>query len=138
MEFIDKITLPFYRIRKTFKDACYNLKYRCQRFIRGYADEDIWNLDLWFVEAMKKLLPEFIKRNNGYPSDLTEEEWYEILTTMIKLLYEMDEDELCKRIYNREFYEIPNEAAREIIEKAENNKEEFFRLFSKYFNHLWY
>ena len=138
MEFIDKITLPFYRIRKTFKDAYYNLKYRCQRFVRGYADEDIWNLDLWFIKAMKKLLPEFIKRNNGHPSDLTEEEWYEILTIMIKLLYEMDEDELCKRIYNREFYEISNEAAREITEKAENNKEEFFRLFSKYFNHLWY
>ena len=137
MKFIDKITLPFYRIRNTFRDAYYNLKYRCQRFIRGYADEDIWNLDLWFIEAMKKLLREFIKRNNGYPSDLTEEEWYEILTTMIKLLYEMDGDELCKRIYDRELYEIPNEAAREIIEKAENNKEEFFRLFSKYFNHLY-
>lgn len=138
MKFIDKITLPFYRIRNTFRDAYYNLKYRCQRFVRGYADEDIWNVDNWFLESMRKILPEYLKRSNGHPVAVSEDEWYEILTTMMKLLYEMDEDELCKRTYNRELYEIPNDAAREITEKAENNKEEFFRLFGKYFNHLWY
>jgi hypothetical protein len=138
MKLIDKITLPFYRIRNAFRDVYYNLKYRCQRFVRGYADEDIWNLDIWFVETMKKLLSEFIKRNDGYPADLTEEKWEAILVTMNELLYKMDKDELCKRIYNRELYEIPLEAAREITKEAENNKEEFFRLFSKYFNHLWY
>ena len=42
MKLIDKITLPFYRIRNTLRDAYYDLKYRCQRFIRGYADEDVW------------------------------------------------------------------------------------------------
>ena len=138
MKFIDKITLPFYRIRNILRDAYYNLKYRCQRFIRGYADEDIWNIDSWFLESMKKILPEYLKRNNGHPISVNEDEWHEILVTMKGLLYEMDEDELCKQTYNRELYEIPSEAAREIIKEAENNKEEFFRLFSKYFNYLWY
>lgn len=138
MKFIDKITLPFYRIRNILRDAYYNLKYRCQRFIRGYADEDIWNIDSWFLESMKKILPEYLKRNNGHPISVNEDEWHEILVTMKGLLYEMDEDELCKQTYNRELYEIPSEVAREIIKEAENNKEEFFRLFSKYFNHLWY
>ena len=138
MKFIDKITLPFYRIRNILRDAYYNLKYRCQRFIRGYADEDIWNIDSWFLGSMKKILPEYLKRNNGHPISVNEDEWHEILVTMKGLLYEMDEDELCKQTYNRELYEIPSEVAREIIKEAENNKEEFFRLFSKYFNHLWY
>ena len=138
MKFIDKITLPFYRIRNILRDAYYSLKYRCQRFIRGYADEDIWNIDSWFLESMKKILPEYLKRNNGHPISVNEDEWHEILVTMKGLLYEMDEDELCKQTYNRELYEIPRDAAREIIKEAENNKEEFFRLFSKYFNHLWY
>lgn len=138
MKFIDKITLPFYRIRNILRDAYYNLKYRCQRFIRGYADEDIWNIDNWFLESMKKILPEYLKRNDGHPISVNEDEWHEILITMKGLLYEMDEDELCKQTYNRELYEIPSDAAREIIKEAENNKEEFFRLFSKYFNHLWY
>ena len=120
MKFIDKITLPFYRIRNILRDAYYNFKYRCQRFIRGYADEDIWNIDSWFLESMKKILPEYLKRNNGHPISVNEDEWHEILVTMKGLLYEMDEDELCKQTYNRELYEIPSEAAREIIKEAEN------------------
>lgn len=138
MKFIDKITLPFYRIRNTFRDAYYNFKYRCQRFVRGYADEDIWNLDIWFVETMKKLLSEFIKYNNGYPADLTEEKWKAILVTMNELLGWMDRDDVCQKLYHKESYELTAEQVREAADLATECKDDFFHLFNKYFNHLWY
>ena len=138
MKLIDKITLPFYRIRNTFRDAYYNLKYRCQRFVRGYADEDIWNIDNWFLESMRKILPEYIKRSNGHPVAVNEDEWEDILSAMNQFLNLMDIDDVAIKIFEKESYELSDEEARNAEKIADINKEQFFYTFSKYFNHLWY
>ena len=125
-------------LRYKIKEKFYNLKYRCQRFIRGYADEDIWNIDCWFLENIKKIFPEFIKRTNSHPSELTWEEWKAILVTMNELLGWMDIDDACQKLYHKESYELTSEQAREAAEAAKDCKYTFFHLFNKYFNHLWY
>jgi hypothetical protein len=138
MKLIDKITLPFYRIRNAFRDAYYNLKYRCQRFVRGYADEDIWNIDCWFIENMKKIFPEFIKRTSSHPTELTWEEWKELLDTMNDLLHKMDIDDVAAVVFKKESYELSETDVRIAKEMANRNRKLFFYAFNQYFDHLWY
>lgn len=97
----------------------YQLQMERQRAKRGYADVDEWNMDIWFVEVVSKMLKGYRKHHNGYPSKFllaphpTEEEdekssakWNEILDRMIFLLNEMGADECTmtnpfERPYNR-------------------------------------
>ena len=125
-------------LRYKIREKYYNLKYRCQRFIRGYADEDIWNIDCWFIENMKKIFPEFIKRTNSHPSELTWEEWKELLNTMNDLLHKMDIDDVAAVVFKKESYELSETDARIAKEMVNRNRKLFFYAFNQYFDHLWY
>ena len=137
MKFIDKITLPFYRIRNTFRDAYYNLKYRCQRFIRGYADEDVWGMDAWFIEGMQKLLPQYIKRTDGFPAIITFEEWKDILNEMLYCLNGMTIEGAEEQLFGKND-ELTFQQIKEIEVHIETNTKRFFELYTKWFDHLWY
>ena len=115
------------------------LKFRFQRFQKGYSDKDLWNMFDWFMEVTKPMLVEFRKTHHGSPATLGEnytnedgllvndkchEEWDAILDRMIFLITEMNE-ETCsmKNQYNEEierWYEIENYNREPKYEKIHN------------------
>ena len=46
----------FSRLWRSFISKCRKLKWRCQRFIRGWADEDTWDIEGWFIEILLPML----------------------------------------------------------------------------------
>lgn len=131
-----------------------------QREKRGYADQDVWNIDCWFLDIMPKMLKQLKETSHGYPATLTEKEWSDILDRMVFLLNEMDED---KCSYDNPYEDEYFSSLKDRFEKVENGwrvkkdelsklyfgeeknkwnyinlcKKEFFDLFSKYFYNLW-
>ncbi len=82
-----------------------------QRYDRGYADVDVWNLNCWFIETVRPMLIQLRDTRSGSPSHLgtletnekghlvsegCHEAWDAILNRMIFLLGEMEE-ETCTR-----------------------------------------
>ena len=56
------------------------IKLYCQRAKRGFADEDLWNLDYFLAGVISKSMRELIKQKHGYPAEMTEEEYDRRLT----------------------------------------------------------
>lgn len=54
----------WYRI----KEKLFSFKMRCQRFIRGYADIDVWSMDSWFIELIPKMLRQLKETTHSYPN----------------------------------------------------------------------
>ena len=46
-------------------DAKRKLKSKIQRFIRGYADEDVWQMDYWFINIIPKMLRQLRDKGMG-------------------------------------------------------------------------
>lgn len=124
-------------LRYRIKEALYSFKFRCQRFIRGYADEDIWGMDMWFIEGMQKLLPQYIKRTDGFPAIITFEEWKDILNEMLYCLNGMTTEGAEKQLFGKND-ELTFQQIKEIEAYIETNTKRFFELYTKWFNHLWY
>lgn len=124
-------------LRYRIKEAYYQFKFRCQRFIRGYADEDVWGMDMWFIEGMQKLLPKYIKKTDGYPGTITAEEWNKILNKMLHYLNGMTEDGAKKQLFG-ETENLTLKQIRQIEEHMVQCEKEFFALYTKWFYHLWY
>jgi hypothetical protein len=66
------------------KDLYYLVKH-------GYKLSDTWSIKDWFMEIMPKMIKDFKDNLHSYPSELTVEEWEQILHRMIFLLKEMNE-----------------------------------------------
>ena len=54
-----------------------------QRARFGYCYKDLYNIDIWFLTIMPKMLQKFKEKSMTYPSFLTPEEWDDILDEMI-------------------------------------------------------
>jgi hypothetical protein len=127
----------FRRLWHTFIGKCRKLKGRCQRFIRGWADEDTWCINYWFVETLIPMMKEYRKGNNGYPFELTEEEWDNIVDDMIYYLEGMTEEGATRQLYGKE-QQVTQETIRETYNYMRDSKDKFFELFAKYFENLWW
>ncbi len=143
----------FYKIIDFFKYLPQEIKYFWQRGIRGYSDRDVWGIDDWFLNIIVPMLEQLKEVKQGYPPDLTSEQWDEILDRMIFCFKEANE-ETCSMVneYETDFmFEIYGNLEKESKE-LENNyferaeeienyqlqmKKEAFKLFSKYFHALW-
>lgn len=130
----------YYKIYVTLDRIKDQLLWRSQRFIKGYATVDAWNVDYWFITNIEKILKEIKEKNDSIPGyfledvfsqqrDPTKEEkdkawneWMSIIDRMIELIEIMKKDPDSEE----EFY---------YIDKC---KDEFFKLFSKYFWMLGY
>lgn len=128
----DKITLPFYVIRNKWKV----FKYKCQRFKKGYADNDAFDICHWFIDTVKPMLVQFRTEYWICPLNMSLSDWDSILSEMIDCLDLMNEDN-AKVVAGVERYY--DESDFEIVDKImEENKRRFFELFSKYFYNFWY
>ena len=63
-----------------------------QRANKGYCFRDLWNVDLWFIEIMPKMIQELKERKIGYPAYLSEKEWDSILDEMIQCFKEANSE----------------------------------------------
>ena len=125
------------------RDFWYDLRVRCQRFKRGYAYSDVWDMDFWFMRTAKPMLTHLRDYGIGVPNALylegaenEREAWESILTEMIECLELMDEDNAQLHLgiadddHSIESY---NRVWNLMLEK----KNRFFELFSQHFYSLW-
>ncbi len=99
------------------------LKYLYQRLTRGWDDTETWNLDYCIAKFALPRLKRFKEFHNGFPPDITEEEWNKYLDKMIYAMQvEVDENK-------------PDFDYKEI--DWEKFKEGTF-YFGTYFRHLWW
>lgn len=54
-------------------------KARKQRGKRGFADSDVWNLYHYLADTIANSVEQLSKTCHGYPGNLTEDEWTDIL-----------------------------------------------------------
>ena len=133
----------YYKIRNRIRDFWYDLRVRCQRFKRGYAYSDVWDIDCWFMDMMKPMLTHLRDHGIGIPFDLYNSEdeneridWENILTEMIECLDLMHEDAA------QEYLGILDddhsvESYKKVTDFMYKKKDRFFELFSKHFYSLW-
>lgn len=137
----------YYFIKRTTRRTWYNLRCRVQRFKRGYAYGDVWDMDDWFVHTIKPMLIHLRDYGDGTPSRLFSEDeckgrdyWENILTEMITCLDMMDETNVRKCVRScksKDYTPMIEDDYNQIIEIMVNNKNRFFELFSEYFYNLW-
>lgn len=95
-------------------DIYHEINYWFQRRIRGFDDSDLWNVNCAILEYIHKILIAFKKYpRNGYPGQLTEEQWEEYLDLMIDAFNDKEDDGELK-------LDHPG-----------------FKLFIEYFGYLW-
>ena len=127
----------FSRLWHSFIVKHRKLKWRCQHFIRGWADEDTWGIDRWFIETLSPMLKKFKEDNNGHPFDVSEEEWDKILDDMIYYLEGMTEEGATNQLYGGGA-NLTVDKYKEISNHIVASKEKFFELFVQYFYDLWW
>ena len=120
-----------------FIGKCRKLKWRCQRFIRGWADEDTWDIDWWFIKTLSPMLKKFKEDNDSNPFKFSEEEWDKILDNMIYYLEGMNEEGAVNQLYG-EGANLTVDDYKKISNHMATSKEKFFELFAQYFYDLWW
>lgn len=134
--FWDKITIPFYRGRQIISDTYYKIRRGFQRMLKGYDDYDVFELFSSFTNRYSKILTDYRKTHYGHPCELTNEQWEAIIDEMLHHLKFMDEtyveNSLCEGMPE---HWLPDNLV--VYEIMERHKDEFFKLFSKYFYNLW-
>lgn len=120
-------------IRK-LKDWKFERKMAKQRAKKGYCDLDVWNIDNFIETTLVEILKEFKKDNNGYPPELTPEEWDKIIDRMIFLLTEMNEETCSMR------FDLGDKPEKyfEVSEYRTKCKDEFYDLLKRWHWALWW
>lgn len=132
----------YYRIKNTILDFWYDFRCRCQRFKRGWAYGDVWDMDVWFMRTVKPMLVHLRDYGIGIPSELYVDgenervNWENTLTEMINCLELMDEDVARERLGISDS-DCSVESYKRTNDLMEENKDRFFKLFSEYFFALW-
>ena len=134
--FWDSVKYFPWRLGFKIKNLYYQVKYGFQRMFRGYDDTEVSNADLTFIDRYLKILKDFRKNHYGYPLSITNEQWDDILDEMIKHLSLMTEDNVETELKKGmpDSFEPDYKTVNEIQDK---HKDEFFKLFSKWFYNLW-
>lgn len=132
----------YYRIKNFFVYGWDKFRRRCQRFKRGYAYSDVWNMNTWFMDTVKPMLIHLRDYGIGMPMELCgdfehdRDAWEAVLTEMAVCLTLMDDDEARKHLGIADD-DHSFKSFQKIYELTEQNKNKFFELFSKYFWDLW-
>lgn len=58
-------------------------KHATQKVLRGFTDEDMWNLDVTFAKFALPRLKRYAEAGQTHPCDLSETEWDIVLSRMI-------------------------------------------------------
>ena len=131
-------------IRQIFR----NIKSFFQRGTKGYCDEDLWEIDSWFLKIMPKMLEEFKKKTMGWPDNLYNsfEEYIADIDKLIELfnIAKRDPsenkylDELISSNYKDDIFDKYRNESDKIYKQNKNALKEAFELFYKLFDSLWW
>ena len=69
----------FYRLFYKIVDFPKEVKWFLQRGRRGFSDRDIWSFDYYLAKVIHEGTKRLKENKSGYPSDMTEEDWDQIL-----------------------------------------------------------
>jgi len=97
-----------------------------QFFRKGWDDSDTYGIDVTLAKIIIPRLKRFKELNNGFPCNLTEKTWDEILDKMIFAF-----NKCAKQYDNNEGESTWSKEDKEIIEEG-------LELFGKYFQDLWW
>ena len=109
----------------------------------GYDEYATWETFDWFIDTMKNILTTYRYGHLGYPVGSLDEEWTEEMQNQLEIDYDADLDKMiallndmdeCNPKYEAEEYEKNLKRKYDEMHEA---KDEFFKLFSKYFYNLW-
>lgn len=130
------ITRPFRRVKHCISDVYWKIRYGFQRMFKGYDNVDTFETFAKFVERYTKILTEYRKYHWGHVGTMTNEEWEAIVDEMIYHLHYMDEETVTAELEK----DVPEDwiaSSKTVYEIMDKHKDEFFKLFSEYFYHLW-
>lgn len=132
----DRITIPFYRVKRWTKDTYWEIRYGFQRMFKGYDSVDTFETFAKFIERYTKILTEYRKKHVGYVWGMENEEWEAIIDEMLYHLHYMDEETVTKELEKDvpDDWSVSHKTVNHIMDK---HKDAFFELFSKYFFELW-
>ena len=85
----DKLLHPFVLVASCLADRWNDLRYRCQRFKKGYSEHDVWEMRDWFVRTAQPMLRELSTKAYNYPEETGEDQWRDLLWEMADLLEAM-------------------------------------------------
>jgi len=111
-----------YRMSMVFSQ----IKFAFQRALYGYDNVELWNMDEIFISKYRRMLKNLLATSMSHPGELTEEQWKRVIGRMIELLEIMRTDEFDASEWTLEAAKRKNLA-----------KDQFFRLFSRWFWDLW-
>ena len=118
-----------YNIFYQIKCLPHDIKMRLQRAFKGWADCDVSNMDMWFMEVIPQMLQHLRDTSWAHPildinvsDEENEANWNQILDRMILLCKEMDRTSHLKQDVQCCYKQC---------------KTEFFELFKMYFDYLW-
>lgn len=117
-----------YKLRKKW----WGFRNRCQRFLRGYAWSDVWDLDFWFIDTVEPMLRHLQKNGIGIPNGYSDDEWKDRLGQMADHLHLMGEWNVVSEVFDGDYSDV--EKVHSIMNE---HKEKFFEMFSKDFYNLW-
>jgi len=124
----ESIRLFFSSKKRLLKDTYYKIKYGFQRMFRGYDDPEVFELFDSFLIKYRKILKDFRKCGNSYPSEFNSyDEWAKVLDEMINHF------ELSDAFHN--YYKDIKYKEAEPIAYEHGNKA--LEMFVKYFWDLW-
>lgn len=137
---VDKLLHPFIWLWVRIEEKCRNLRYRCQRFKKGYSERDVWEMRDWFVRTAQPMLRELSTKAYNYPEEAGEEQWRDLLWEMADLLGVIDfwDDAAARKQAGLAPDDKSMEAAKLISAEKEKAKNRFFFLFSEWFYDMWY
>lgn len=108
------------------KDFPRQIRNRLQRSRRGWADDDLWDMDMHLGRIIFEMTEALSKHHCGYPTALKNEKAWK------KILKEISDG------FKANYYLIRDiNVTRTHCKKTQQKLQKSFRLFAKYFNHLW-
>lgn len=93
-----------------FKETGQNLRAAWWRITRGYAPQDVWSWDAWFLEVTPPMFRHLAKYSCGYPGFEpfeTPEKWQDWLNSVADVLESLQEENWESRNeFAEEFYQL--------------------------------
>ena len=98
---------------------------------------DTWNMDTTLAMIIHPMLVQLRETTHGYPSNLTEQEWNEILDEMIWAFghkaKEMDAGDMCADKCSN----FGDPVCKACLTETQERMNKAFALFGKYYENLW-
>jgi len=144
-----KLKFIYYKISDFILGIPLNIESFIQRGKRGFSDRDTWCLYSYLSDVIYNSIKHLKKNINGHPSDLTEGRWVDILNNIIYTFFIAKKlgssvfiikDKKERKKWEKVFKDCNkkyNANDRCLTDKEIRKYMKGWKLFIKYFEHLW-